>query len=183
MKITILNGNMNSETEIFSVYLTNFSAELSKNHSVKHFQLKDMNIKQCLGCWNCWWKTPGKCTTKDDAGQILESIINSDLVIFASPVTAGFTSSVLKKISDRMVSLLHPYIKIREKECHHRKRYDKYPNFGVLLMNDEDTDFEDTTIIMNIYERFALNFHSNIKFLFQIEQNPIEDIIYEINNI
>lgn len=183
MKITILNGDMNSNSEKFSDYLINFSIELSETHNVKHFQLTDMDIKQCSGCWNCWIKTPGKCTTKDDVEQILKSVIDSDLVIFASPVIAGFTSSILKKVSDRMVSLVHPYIEIREKECHHKKRYKKYPNFGVLLMNDKDTDFEDTTIIMEIYERFALNFHSNLKFLFQIDQNSIEELIYEIDNI
>lgn len=22
-------------------------------------------IKACLGCWTCWWKTPGRCVHKD----------------------------------------------------------------------------------------------------------------------
>ena len=31
---------------------------------LKIIKLGDQSINACLGCWNCWLKTPGKCVMK-----------------------------------------------------------------------------------------------------------------------
>jgi multimeric flavodoxin WrbA len=183
MKICILNGDMTTEASHFSDYLRNLSFELNKEHQVDLFALNQMNLHYCIGCWTCWIKTPGRCVHKDDAEQIFRSIINSDFFIFASPVIAGFTSSLLKKITDRLIVLIHPYFKIIYGEAHHRKRYEKYPDFGLIIQHEKDTDEEDLQIIKDIYERTAINFHSKLRFMKQIEKDKIEDIINETCNI
>ena len=142
-----------------------------------------MNLHYCTGCWSCWWKTPGRCAINDDAEKIIRSVINSDFVIFASPLIAGFTSSALKKITDRLIVLLHPYIELINGESHHRKRYNKYPDFGLILEKETDTDNEDLDIVNDIYERFALNFHCEKKYTRYIDHDKVEDIIYETCNI
>ena len=134
-----------------------------------------MNLKYCTGCWSCWWRTPGLCAINDDGEEIFRSVINSDFVIFASPLKAGFTSSELKKITDRLVSLLHPYIKVKDGEFHHRKRYESYPDFGVIVLPEEDTDDEDLRIVSDIYDRLALNFHATKKYLRLAEKSRIEN--------
>lgn len=183
MKITILDGNMKAHPNNFGVEINNLTLSLKENNTANCFHLEEMQLKYCTGCWNCWWKTPGKCEKTDKAGDILRSIINSDFVLFASPLNAGFTSSELKKITDRMVTLLHPYIEIRNNESHHRKRYDKYPDFGLLLAREPDTDEEDIRIISEIYDRFAINFHSQKRFIAFIDQNNIEEQIYATQDI
>jgi multimeric flavodoxin WrbA len=182
MNITILNGDMNPGESDFSKYLEELSEKLQEIHTVHLYRINEMNIHYCVGCWNCWWKTPGRCTIQDDADQILASVINSDFFIFASPIMAGFTSSALKKINDRFVGLVHPYILMKNKECHHRKRYDKYPDFGLLLGKEADTDDEDLRIIDEIYDRFALNFHCEKRYTKIITDTKIEDIIDETCN-
>jgi len=182
MKITILNGDMAQGSSDFSNYLEKLAEKFQENHTVHLFRLNEMNIHYCVGCWNCWWKTPGRCTIQDDADQVLSSVINSDFIIFASPIIAGFTSSVLKKIHDRFVGLVHPYVIIKNEECHHKKRYDKYPDFGLLLEKEADTDDEDLKIIDEIYDRFALNFHCEKKYTKIITDTKIEDIIDETCN-
>lgn len=181
MKITILNGNENSN--LLKEYYISLEQNLQTDHSLKSFDLATMNIQQCIGCWSCWWKTPGLCAHKDDAGEIFESIINSDFVIFVSPIIAGFTSALLKKITDRLIVLLHPYIQIVQNECHHQKRYEKYPKFGLILEKEETTDDEDIEIIRTIYDRFAINFHSKQIFLKTIDKTKVEDITNEISSI
>jgi len=27
--------------------------------------LTQIEVKNCTGCWSCWWKTPGICINKD----------------------------------------------------------------------------------------------------------------------
>lgn len=183
MKITILNGEMNLEESDFSVYIEKLSEGLRQQNSVTVFPLHKMNLHYCTGCWSCWWKTPGKCATKDDAEEIFKSVVNSDFLIFASPLMAGFTSSALKKITDRFVALLHPYIKMKNGECHHLKRYEKYPDFGLVLKKEADTDDEDIAIVNDIYDRLSINFHGAKKFIKFIDNTKIEEIIYETNHI
>jgi len=118
MKITILNGDFEKNDTFFSTYIDDFTNKLKEKHEVELYTLNKMNLKFCTGCWSCWWKTPGKCAIKDDADTIFKSCIDSDFLIFASPLKAGFISSELKKITDRLIVLLLPYIQIINRECH-----------------------------------------------------------------
>lgn len=182
MKITILNGENSSGGTDFGQYIDDLQAELKKKNEVVRFDLKEMNLKYCMGCWSCWWETPGRCAIKDDGELIFKEVINSDFFIFASPLVAGFTTAELKRITDRLIILLHPYIKVREGEFHHRKRYDSYPDFGVLIQSEKDTDEEDIRIISNIYDRLALNFHARKKYIRLTDKTKIEEIAYETCN-
>ena len=165
----------------FSNYINELKSELEKENTINFFPLDKMDLKFCSGCWSCWWKTPGKCIFHDDAEHIFKAIINADFVIFASPLIAGFVSSTLKKITDRLVVLLHPYVQFIQGESHHKKRYDNYPSFGLLLKKEADTDEEDIQIIKDIYDRFALNFHSTQRYLKFIENDSIEYVASETN--
>jgi multimeric flavodoxin WrbA len=184
MKITILNGDLQPTTNAFSRQIEEYVEQLRKSNQVDLFTLTQMDLHYCTGCWSCWWKTPGECTTKDDAEIIFRSVIHSDLVIFASPLIAGFPSSALKKIMDRLIVLLHPYIEIVKGECHHRKRYEKYPNIAVILDRETDTDDEDIKIVKDIFDRLAINFHSKLVFVKMIDEVTKLDfvIMEEISN-
>jgi len=112
MTITILNGDPDSLNGLFSEKIQHLASELGEKNQVNLFNLAQMNLQYCIGCWSCWWKTPGQCTHKDDGEQIFRAVINSDFIIFASPLMAGFTSSTLKKIQDRLIVLLHPFLEL-----------------------------------------------------------------------
>jgi multimeric flavodoxin WrbA len=183
MNITVLNGNMTQENIEFNNQIKEFVLKVSENNILEQFNLNEMNLHYCTGCWSCWWKTPGKCAIKDDAERIFKSVIKSEFVVFASPIYAGFTSSLLKQITDRLIVLLHPYIEINQKEMHHKKRYDNYPKIGLILQRENDTDSEDIKIITDIYKRFAINFHSKLCYVKILETNTMEEIIHETCNI
>jgi multimeric flavodoxin WrbA len=183
MNITILNGDMRTEANNLSIYLDKLAEKIGEKHTVSYFHLQEMDLKNCTGCWNCWWKTPGKCSLHDDANIVLKSMINSQFVILGSPLIAGFPASLLKRIMDRTVALLHPYIELRQQECHHKKRYENYPKFGLVFEKELDTDSEDIGIIKDIFDRFSINFHSEIKYIKFIDECKIEDIINETSNI
>ncbi|MCP5108494.1 MAG: flavodoxin family protein [bacterium] len=185
MKITILNGNPNGRNRLFDQFLAKLTIFLEKQeHSVTNLKLRGMDIRYCTGCWGCWVKTPGECIFKDDSATVCEESINSDLLIFASPMLMGFTSAVLKKTMDRMIPLVHPYIEFDQKESHHRKRYDNYPALALLLDKTADplTDDEDIAITTDIFKRVSLNFKSDLKFVTYTD-SPIREVIDEINNI
>jgi len=183
MRILILDGNPNAHDEKIERYFNALSdLLLSNQHIVHQIRIADQAIRYCIGCWACWVKNPGECIFKDDSHYICREYINSDFVIFASPVIMGFTSAHLKKVQDKLIPLLHPYIEIVNGECHHRKRYPNYPKFGLLLENSDVIDKDDIQIITDMYNRFALNFRTELVFT-RFNSDPIEEIVDAINHI
>ena len=128
MKIVILDGQIQSENNKWSAYMSKLSTGLINNgHEVKHFILRDHKINRCTGCFGCWVKTPGTCVIKDDSQEINQAIIHADFTLWASPLVTGFASSFLKNKLDRFIPLIHPYFEVVNGEAHHRSRYPKYP--------------------------------------------------------
>ena len=178
MNITILNGNPKEEDSGFDAYLARMKTGLeSQAHKVTIVKLRDMDIRYCIGCFGCWVKTPGECANAADDTQVVRhAYVNSDLVIFASPVIMGFTSALLKKAHDKLIPLLMPYTRLYEGETHHTARYDKYPLIALLLQPDESTDAEDIDIISEIYRRDAINFKTSLLFTHTTE-SPVEEVV------
>ena len=183
MNITILNGNPAPKNAAFDGYLGELVKTLqSSGHAVTLLQLRDMEIHYCTGCWGCWVKTPGECVAKDDSAEICRAAIHSDLVLHASPAIMGFYSALLKKATDKMIPLVHPYITVDQGEAHHRARYKRYPLFGLLLQRGEDTDDEDIQIIADIHSRTALNIKTRLAFTCTTD-DPIEEVAREIDRL
>jgi len=183
MNISLLYGNSGIHDPELDNYVESLEKGLEQSHAVSSFMLHDMNIKSCMGCWDCWIKTPGQCIIKDDAQQVLKSVVRSDFTLFVSPLIAGFVSYHIKMITDRFVGMVLPYITFIQGECHHLKRYDSYPGLGVLLKEEPDTDNEDITIVQNIYKRLVINFHSELLLFNTIDNTTIEKVVHEISNI
>lgn len=40
--------------------------------------LSKLQIANCVGCFGCWTKTPGKCVIRDDAVRVYPRIAESD---------------------------------------------------------------------------------------------------------
>ncbi len=183
MKICILNGNPGSIRNGLDRYLKELGAALeTEKHSVVQFSLKDLTIKYCNGCFGCWVQTPGECVVKDDSALVCRELVRSDLALFASPVIMGFPSALLKKTGDKLIPLIHPYFAIDRGEVHHRARYDHYPQLGLILQRNADTDDEDMDIITRIYERTALNLKSRLAFA-RSTDTSIGEVVNEINSI
>lgn len=139
------------------------------------------NIKFCSGCFGCWVKTPGKCVQKDDMSMLLRGIINSDITVFITEIKVGFISSEMKKINDKSIPLLHPYMDIIDGELHHQKRYDKYPDLGLVLIDDDDISDEVFEINSNCFKRFAINFRTKVEFIIR-DNAMLGGLKNEINN-
>jgi multimeric flavodoxin WrbA len=184
MKVTILNGNPDSQNLYFDQFLQDLMETLKVDgHHAQILPLREMDIKQCLGCWGCWVKTPGECVIADDSPTVCREFIRSDFVLFASPIIMGFTSALLKRVHDRLTPLIHPYIMVYQDELHHVSRYKKYPLMGVLLQRDKDTDSEDLRIIADIYARNAINFKTEFLFTKVVNDTSVAEVAHAIDSI
>jgi multimeric flavodoxin WrbA len=121
--------------------------------------MKNLDIKPCSGCFKCWIKTPGVCITDDIARDVTRNFIQSDLVVFLTPITFGGYSSELKKGLDRSLGIMLPYFTKIDGKVHHKKRYEKYPSIiavGTLPKSDSIQE----KIFKNLVSRNAINAHT-----------------------
>ena len=70
-------------------------------------QLSDYNLGTCKGCILCMNKGEELCPLKDDRDKLIEKIINSDGVIFASPNYSFQVSGFMKIFLDRLGFIFH----------------------------------------------------------------------------
>jgi len=106
MNVTILQGSArkNGNTAKLAGWVE--KELISLGHDASTIYLNSKNLKGCLGCAKCKEKpdTIG-CIQKDDVLEILDQMVNSQLVVFASPLYFwGFTAQI-KTVIDRTYSL------------------------------------------------------------------------------
>ena len=171
----LLNGHPTGTDEHYNEYLLQLQTALGeKGVAVRTFTLREMDIRYCTGCWVCWWKTPGRCSLKDEMGEVLHAAINADQVLYVSPLVAGYVSANTKQVMDRMIPLVHPYIEMVEGEAHHRKRYAEYPTLAMIVAPTAEDDEEDIAIAREQVERMSLNFRSSCDYVHTMEEGLAE---------
>jgi multimeric flavodoxin WrbA len=159
MKVLVLDGSTepNALGKIGLEAVLEVFDQAGSETEVVH--LSEQDIHCCRGCFGCWLETPGKCVINDDAREITRKMIQSDVVVYFTPIVFGGYSHLLKKQVDRSIGLVHPYFDKVGDEHHHRKRYDRYPCiFGVGFQRDRDPELED--LFRTHIQRNALNLHS-----------------------
>ncbi len=178
MKITILNGNPGLAS--LERYLEKLKTTIAaQGHQVLQLDLRDLRLQYCIGCWGCWVKAPGQCTTQDASLEMDRAVIHSDFVLWAAPLKMGFPSALLKKALDKHLPLIHPYMEVAYGEAHHLSRYSHYPRVGLLLDKETSTDEHDLQIVRDILGRTAINFKTRLEFSLTTDL-PVEAIAQRI---
>ena len=75
MKILVINGSPRGEKSV-TLKITRAFLE-GMGESAEIIDTMQVNVKPCLGCLSCWWKTPGVCAQKDDMADILKRLLES----------------------------------------------------------------------------------------------------------
>ena len=178
MKITILNGN--PEPSPFDNYLAQLTAALEgEGHAITSLTLRDLPLCYCIGCWGCWTKTPGQCSSGDASHAIDRAVINSDFTLWAAPLKMGFPSALLKMALDKHIPLIHPYMVVDHMEAHHRKRYRHSPRLGLLVEKEPGTQDLDLQVVTDIFCRTALNLKTRLEFSLT-SGTPVADLVRRI---
>lgn len=127
---------------------------------VRHVTLRDLQVAPCLGCFECWTRTPGVCKEKDAGRDLARAYVRSHLVAFVTPVTFGGYSSQLKKAVDRMLCVELPFFTRVGGEVHHRPRYARRPALLVIGVLPE-TSREQERIFHELVRRNAVNLQAS----------------------
>lgn len=153
MNVLVLDGFLSSEGRLQQAVCQALSGQ-----TLDHVRLAEQEIAWCRGCFHCWMITPGECVIKDFGNTIASKYVNSDLVIFLSPVTFGSYSPDLKKAMDRMIPNLSGLFTQYRGETHHIKRYPRYPALAVLGEQEQE-DSKAADIFCKLAYRNSLNMY------------------------
>jgi multimeric flavodoxin WrbA len=172
MKTVIFNGAKEGDLTIKAIENTLADQLTKKGWAVEPIELRNMQIAACIGCLGCWLKTPGTCVINDDGRETTRKAIQSDLMIWLTPVTFGGYSSELKKAIDRILPIMLPYFESYHGQIFHKMRYKKSPNLLVIGVQEPGVDYEET--FMALAGRNQLNFRlpSYAASVFQRDKNP-----------
>ncbi len=130
--------------------------EPSPDSSVRYFDLSTMKIANCVGCFGCWTKTPGKCVIRDDATKVYPVIAQSDEVIYVSKIKYGGYDTVMKKMLERAIPVQQAFIRIHNGETHHIQRA-VTPKKATIIAYGDDISDEEKDIFRELVSRNAQN--------------------------
>lgn len=102
-------------------------------------------IHHCIGCFDCWIKTPGECIIKDGYDNLGKLLGHCTELIIISKCTYGSVSPFIKNVLDRSLSYVLPYSIIIEGEMHNKKRYDNTYTITTYFYGENITDNEKET--------------------------------------
>ena len=104
MKTVILFGSPRKNGNTIQLVQTMTDALKNKGHSVRMLYLNDLNVRPCQGCYTCVKK--GSCNIKDDMKGIRKYILESDLIVYATPIYWFGPSAQLKLVMDRSIAFM-----------------------------------------------------------------------------
>lgn len=112
MKVMALNSSPRGDGQSKTGIMLNSLVEGMREAraEVEVVSLRKKTIKPCAGCFSCWTKTPGKCIHKDDMTQeLFPQWLESDLVVYASPLYHYTVNSEMKGFLERTLPVLEPF--------------------------------------------------------------------------
>jgi len=158
MKALILHGNSQDDAAENAIHGTLCEALRARGWETETKPLAQMRVGPCVGCFNCWLKTPGECAINDDGREVAKAIANCDVLIFLSPVTFGGYSSRLKYAVDRLIPTISPLFEKVGGEMHHRLRYPAHSFLAIGWQSEPDAD--SAAVFARLAARNAINMHA-----------------------
>lgn len=114
---------------------------------VEEFNASELNLNYCRGCLRC--NLLGRCTIRNDDWQrISSSILESDRLVFASPVYFHHIAAPLKKLIDRFRSFLH--VSVTESGLEHRP-WQNWKKEFILLLSLGSSDASDAEPVIELF--------------------------------
>lgn len=159
MKVLVFDGSQ-AEDKTGSQIQGILADKLSRpGWNVETVVLRDQKIGNCAGDFFCWTRNPGVCNIRDDNRVIAAKVMNSDLLVYLTPITFGGYSSALKRMVDHQIQNILPFFARIGGEVHHQKRYEKYPKMLVFGWMDAP-DGEAEAVFRHLVRRNAINMYA-----------------------
>lgn len=150
-----------------------------KNEDVKYIDLSSLKISNCVGCFGCWTKTPGKCVIRDDAVKVYPEIAKSDTLLYVSHIKYGGYDTVMKTMLERAIPVQQAFIRLVNGETHHVQRKVVPKNATIIAygeIGDEERGVFEKLVSRNAHNMCFEKYH----IVFTTEEKLEEFVMGEV---
>lgn len=140
MKTVILFGSPRKKGNTIQLARAVSDTLKARGGNVRMLYLNDLNIRPCQGCYSCLKN--GLCKINDDMKDIRKYVLESDLVVYATPVYWFGPSGQLKLAMDRSIAFMDEEYKSRVKGKN-----------AITLMTCGDADLETCGPSLGIFQK------------------------------
>jgi len=120
MYVVALNGSARREkgvtTTLTSALLSGMQEEGAE---VELLYLRQMEIEPCLGRFDCWYKSPGRCSVEDDMQRLYPRLRTADCWVIDAPVYMDGIPGPMKNVFDRLLPFVEPTVEVRDGRVRH----------------------------------------------------------------
>ena len=146
---------------------------------VEWIDLSKLDIANCVGCFGCWTRTPGKCVIRDDAVRVYPRIAESSQVMYISRIRYGGYDTPMKTMLERAIPIQQAFLRLVQGEIHHKMR-DVAPKEATVLGYGALSERE-RQVFSHMVHRNARNLQfSSLRLCFageeQVEQTAREEV-------
>ena len=140
-----------------NLVLSDRHLDVFKEHhpTIRFIDLSQLNIANCVGCFGCWTRTPGKCVIRDDATEVYPQIAASNRILYVSRIRYGGYDTIMKTLLERSIPVQQAFIRLLDGETHHVQR-NVVPKKAVIIVYGYIST-EEQEIFRSLVERNAKN--------------------------
>lgn len=150
---------------------------IDKNNTV-FYNVKNLDIKRCMGCFFCWVRTPGSCIIKDDAHKVYIDLAKSDRVIYISHIINGTYDYDIKKVQERMIPVQQAFIRLHKNETHHLQRNNKEKDAYIIVYGD--TSEKNLNVFKLLVNRNSLNMNFKSVAIISTTAREVENCVRKV---
>ena len=166
LNITTILGSPRKAGNTASILKLFEQAATGKN-KVFRINISDYNIKGCIGCDACqkYHEGPG-CKQNDDFGKIITQMLNSELIIYSTPVYVWDFPAQMKALVDRHYCLVK-YMNIE------KTKY-LFENKNTALLATSGGDIKSNAdLLQEIYKREMNYLHCKISGIYLLSESSL----------
>lgn len=152
--------------------------DLPDDDAIRYVDLSALRIANCVGCFGCWTKTPGRCVIRDDATRVYPLIAASDRVLYVSRVRYGGYDTVMKRMLERAIPVQQAFIRLHHGETHHLQRAVVPKQASIVAYGALDA--EERAIFEALVGRNALNMNFEHYRIHFVEESAVEAAVRKI---
>jgi putative sterol carrier protein/putative NADPH-quinone reductase len=137
MKILALNGSpRKTVSATFRILESLLAGMRDAGAKTELLQLRDLDLKQCIGCYTCWVRTPGACIHADGMAGAADAMKEANVIVFGTPLYHYSMSGLMKTFLDRLLPDVQPWLiedPRRPELTTHPRRGDVRPQRAMLV--------------------------------------------------
>ena len=142
---------------------------------IKMIDLSSLKISNCVGCFGCWVKTPGRCVIRDDAVKVYPCIAKSDTVLYVSRIRYGGYDTMMKTMLERAIPVQKAFIRLLDGETHHVQRNVALKQATIVAYGCGDK--EEQQVFQRLVARNAKNMNFKSYKVIFVKESQVENVV------